>query len=96
MVRRLLCETCGKQVKPLHPLDLQNGWKRRSENIIAKKPEIHQMEIINDIERKISPIPYLLCDNCGEIILDGQNAIAETMYRGEEPEEWESEYGKII
>lgn len=34
----------------------------------------------------------MLCDHCGEVIAYGEPVTAVTMWRGDEPPEWEKEY----
>ena len=37
----------------------------------------------------------MACDGCGEQLPDGSKAMAITTWRGDEPGEWEHEYGEV-
>jgi hypothetical protein len=90
MIRQLLCQTCGKDYR-LHPEDKAFGWKARAAFVSAVKPTGHGITINGEFHH----LPELICDLCGET-LTGQIAIAVTMWQGDEPEHWESEYGTVV
>lgn len=91
MISRLHCINCGVAgFVPLPQEDINNGWQSRSKEIVARKPDDHNVELLSDSERTIIPIPFLCCDSCNAQISNGDKAVAVTMWRGETPEPWES------
>ncbi|HEU4343711.1 MAG TPA: hypothetical protein VFU31_19345 [Candidatus Binatia bacterium] len=68
------------------------GFKKRLVHLLAKKPADHAITINGE---KQEQLPSILCDDCGEPIADGSPAVAVSMWRGDEPGNWEQEYGQI-
>ena len=92
-IRRLHCEKCGtKHFVPMDAEDVLAGWHQRVRHLNVKKPEIHQAIITGGGSREVIDIPTLICDGCGEPIMNGAPAVAITMWRGEEPRDWEKEF----
>ena len=92
MIRRIHCLKCGWQ--PIDNEDAVMDWHQRIVRIKAHKPASHGIQI--NSEPKIE-LPSIMCDLCNERIQDGTEALAITMYRGdEEPRDWEGEYGEIL
>jgi|GEM_PF-6494166 hypothetical protein len=92
MSRKLLCPACALDYK-LHPQDEEDGFKMRRVDIASvKRPENLAIQVITAAEIRTTPVPFLVCDFCNAKIGDGSPAVAITMWREEEPEEWESEY----
>jgi hypothetical protein len=105
MNREIICQSCGSKLKPLHPEDVKNGFKRRVVDIVAKRPEDHKItelagpDLDNMAVVTITMLPTLQCDRCGTPIPDGQPCKALTMWRASkepEPCEWESEFNAPI
>lgn len=97
MSRQLLCETCGaKHSGPLCQEDMDDGIKSRTVRLLAKRPDNLNIEIITDTSRQVIPVTELVCDFCNDEIKDGQPCVALTLYQGDEPEAWESEYGTLL
>lgn len=100
MSRRILCEKCGvRENKPMHPEDVMNGFHRRRVEIRAKKPAVLQIKTYqgkstSDMKLVETENPAsLMCDDCGNPIKDGDQAVAVTMWRGDvEPPAWEQDY----
>ena len=88
MIRRLYCEKCGQR-KPIHPEDARNGWHQRFVTFKATKPE----NLAITVNETMISVPPLVCDGCNVEIPDGTTAVANTMWQGPEPEQWETEYG---
>lgn len=91
MSRKLLCPACGQDYN-LHPLDESDGFKLRKIHITAKRPENLAIRVQAGVETTVIPVPFLVCDLCNAKIEDGSPAVATTMWLGEEPESWESQY----
>ncbi len=95
MIRRILCAKCAKDLRPLDPQDVADGWVSRTVDIIAKKPTIHHITINRVAQEEFAT---LICDSCGASINDGSQAAAWTMYlpsKEGEPENWEQEYQQL-
>ncbi len=95
MIRRILCAECAKDLRPLDPQDVADGWVSRTVDIIAKKPTIHHITINGVAQEEFAT---LICDGCGSAIPDGASAATWTMYRPlreSEPENWEQEYQQL-
>lgn len=95
MIRRIHCEDCDRKTRPQHPEDVALGWKRRRVQIVARKPETHEIVILSGVERKTERLRSLVCDACSVPIADGTNAYALTEWqesREGEPGPWEKEY----
>lgn len=97
MSRNLYCPKCGERsLQPMHPEDAAMGFHRRRVHLKAKKPAEHFMEIIDDTGTKRQYLAALACDGCGVYIPDGSDAVAVTMWRGDnEIGAWEQEYGTL-
>jgi hypothetical protein len=96
MIRRIHCSKCGKGCfHPPHPEDTANGFKTRFVELIAKKPASHFIEVLAGAEKTRTELTSLICDGCGEPIADGAAVTAITQYRGQEPGNWEQEFGQI-
>lgn len=111
MSRRILCQSCGDKWKP-HPQDVREGWQYRVLHVSLKKPDDHSVQVVTDATAdglmdlitkgvpkcagKITPLPSIYCDTCGEPIADGTVALAVTMWRDNPVGEWEHEYGTVI
>ena len=93
MSRQLLCPACSSDFH-LHPEDVENGIKMRKVHIKAKRPENLEIRINAGNETHTIPVPILVCDHCNEEIKEGSPAVAVTLYEGQEPENWESEYSE--
>ena len=82
----------------MHPEDVAMGFKRRRVELRAKKPDNLEVKFYSGntmadlklTETKV--LKSLKCDGCGVPILDGEKAIAVTMWRGDEPAPWEQDY----
>jgi hypothetical protein len=100
MIRRIICESCRQKCGPQHPEDVAMGFKRRIVEITAKKPDDHKIEVFEgdnlaSLESvEVRHLPSLMCDHCGASISNGSRAFAVTMWRGEEPRNWESDYAE--
>lgn len=60
---------------------------------------MHPQDVVTGIQRRRKWIDLYItvgCDNCGEPLHAQFKALCETMWRGDEPEEWESVYGKVL
>ena len=93
MSRQLLCIPCANEFH-LHPEDVANGIKMRKVHITAKRPENLEIRVSDGKETTVIPVPILVCDHCNEEIKEGAPAVAVTLYEGQEPENWESEYSE--
>ena len=96
MIQYLCCSMCGGDYK-LHPMDVESGLKMRKVEGKAHRPKVHQIKVIVDgQEESVTDVPVLLCDLCNEVIPDGTQAVALTMWRGPEPDRWEGTYFKDL
>ena len=101
-MRHIVCKECGAKLGPINPLDAAAGFHRRVVEIIAQKPENHTVTVYagdnmdNLKKAETIQVPSLVCDHCGREIADGEPAKAVTMWRGKEPELWETAYNKPI
>lgn len=96
MIRKIYCPRCAEvYIQPELPAeDVADGWQQRSKRILAKKPSEHNIEVtdLGAGTTEVIPVPVLVCDFCNDQINDGDDAVAWTMWRGTEPENWEAEY----
>lgn len=95
MSRRIYCKECSSDWKP-HPIDVQQGWQHRSTLLSIKKPADHSVTVKTDSETKTEQLESIMCDKCGRAILDGEIALAVTMWRDGEIAPWEGDYGVVI
>lgn len=98
-MRRIVCSECRTAAtQPMHPEDVVMGFKRRIVTISrSKRPEgLATKEIVyrpdGHQDVTIREVTSMLCDHCGEVIAYGEPVTAVTMWRGDEPPEWEKEY----
>lgn len=100
MIRRIHCEACDKEARPMHPEDVAMGWKRRRVEIIAKKPAEHTVTTTVGGEKPVvANLPSIYCDQCGDPVKDGERAVAITEWqtsREGEPGPWEQEYASAL
>ena len=92
MIRRLYCKTCAdKTAKELPGEDKAEGRIQRFVNLRIKRPKEHHVEITNFATGNVHrvEIPELVCDFCNQQLPNGTEAVAWTMWRGEEPGKWE-------
>lgn len=93
-MRQILCRACG--TKPIHhdqhPEDAAMGFRwRRVEIACVKKPDVHHITINGQDQPEMKT---LLCDGCGEPIIDGSPAVAISQWRDGKMGLWESEYSQ--
>lgn len=91
MKREILCTECAAGIRPMHPQDVVDGFKRREVDLIAKKPAKHGFSV----NGKFEELRSLICDGCSKPITDGTGAVAVTYWnthREGEPGPWEEEY----
>lgn len=98
MQREIICQQCA-QKHHLHAEDKALGFQQRRIELTVRKPEKHGITVyagdsMADLKvEKHEELATIVCDRCGTALPDGSPAIAVTTWRGEEPAEWESEYG---
>jgi hypothetical protein len=97
MITRIHCATCGPAgMVPLEDQeDIANGWQSRAVWLTAHKPDSHFIQITNSKtgEQTRTDLPNLVYDGCNGIIADGDRCVAMTMWRGQTPPAWESQFG---
>jgi DNA-directed RNA polymerase subunit RPC12/RpoP len=94
MTRRIHCTTCGTaRFIPMHPEDAAMGFRQRVKHLTARCPAGHGITITSGATVKTESLSTLRCDSCGQPIADGQPCVAITMWRGQEPPLWETDYG---
>ncbi|MDE2096122.1 MAG: hypothetical protein KGL39_02680 [Patescibacteria group bacterium] len=103
MNREIICLDCAKRMRPsLCAADEAAGFHRRVVEIVARKPDGHKITVLagNDLGdlkvEKVTALPSLMCDRCGEPIPDGAPCKAVTVWRGPEPEMWEHEFNQPL
>lgn len=95
MTRSIVCKACAARQRPMHPLDVLDGFHRRTVDLLAKKPAEHGITVIEGGKTTYTELRSLMCDTCNEPITDGTGAVAVTYWnenREGEPGNWEKEY----
>lgn len=89
MARYIYCRKCAADYQQtMDPEDVANGWQQRIVNQPVRKPKEHYV-VVNG---KRIDLQFLKCDRCDHIIEDGATALLVTLWRGQEPPDWEHEY----
>lgn len=80
--RYFLCPVCARNPKKmaLHPADIAIGYRERRVRVTSYMPGLRRV----------------LCDSCTRVVLDEQpGCLCVTHWKGDEPQQWEHDYGTI-
>ena len=94
--RRLLCPACARGYGPTER-DVEDGVKVRKVTIPhSKVPAVHSITTTvvtgGTVTSLVHDVP-LMCDHCGVSMNPGDPSVGVTMWTGEEPNNWEWEFG---
>lgn len=103
MKREIVCLPCRHKCDPLSHTDVAAGWRQRFFIGRAQKPPEHNVRIfagrtMDSLDLKDTvKFETLVCDHCNDSIMDGDHAVAITLWHPDvegTPGNWEGEYLK--
>lgn len=101
MKREIVCLSCRHKCDPLSHTDVAAGWRQRFFVGKAQTPPEHKIEIhagksMESLAHvQTIKLETLVCDHCNESIMDGDHAVAITLWHPKvegTPGNWEGEY----
>jgi hypothetical protein len=95
--RKLVCPACARAYNQ-HEKDIAAGFQLRKVHIDhSKLPPVHSTNTTTVHGMVMQSIVHdqvpLMCDHCGIVITPGTPSVGITEWRGEEPGNWEWEFG---